>query len=75
MDSKVVTKRNGGGWTFLSNHAHVLVCLSQDPGARVRDVADAVGITERSVHLILSDLEGEGILRRIREGRRASRPR
>ena len=70
MDPKADGTRNGGGWTFLSNHAHVLVCLCRDPGARVRDVAEAVGITERSVHLILSDLEGEGILRRIREGRR-----
>jgi DNA-binding IclR family transcriptional regulator len=70
MDSKTDWKRNGGSWTFLSNHAHVLVCLCRDPGARVRDVADAVGITERSVHLILSDLESEGIVRRIREGRR-----
>jgi DNA-binding transcriptional ArsR family regulator len=57
-------------WTFLSNHAHVLVCLCRQPGARVRDVAAAVGITDRAVMLILGDLESEGIVERIREGRR-----
>ena len=64
------TRRKPDGWTFLSNHAHVLVFLCQNPRARVRDVAEAVGITERSVLLILSDLETEGIVERIREGRR-----
>ena len=58
------------GWTFLSNHAHVLVCLCRDERARVRDIADAVGITERAVQSILSDLEEEGILERERVGRR-----
>jgi len=58
------------GWTFLSNHAHVLVCLRRDPRARVRDVAEAVGITERAVLLILADLEAEGLVERVREGRR-----
>ena len=62
--------RRKGGWTFLSNHGHVLVALSRDPRARLRDVAEAVGITERAVLLILSDLESEGIVKRIREGRR-----
>jgi DNA-binding Lrp family transcriptional regulator len=57
-------------WTFLSNHAHVLVCLCADPRARVRDVAEGVGITERAVLSILADLEAEGIVERIREGRR-----
>jgi DNA-binding Lrp family transcriptional regulator len=58
------------GWTFLSNHGHVLVVLGRDPQARVRDVADRVGITERAVLLIIADLEREGIVERIREGRR-----
>jgi len=62
--------RKSGDWTFLSNHGHVLVALSRDPQSRLRDLAQAVGITERSVLLILSDLEKEGILERIREGRR-----
>ena len=60
----------GSGWTFLSNHAHVLVALGRDPRARIRDIAEAVGITERAVLMVLADLEAEGIIERIREGRR-----
>ena len=59
-------------WTFLSNHAHVLICLARDPEARLRDVADRIGITERAVLKILADLEEEGVVRRHREGRRNS---
>lgn len=57
-------------WTFLSNHTHVLVCLSADPNARQRDIADRVGITERAVSGILADLETDGYLTRERVGRR-----
>jgi uncharacterized membrane protein len=57
-------------WTFLSNHGHVLVCLAQHPDARLRDVAQAVGITERAVQKIVSDLEQAGVVAREREGRR-----
>jgi DNA-binding transcriptional ArsR family regulator len=57
-------------WTFLSNHGHVLVCLARNPDARVRDVAAAVGITERAVQNILGDLEDGGVLTRERIGRR-----
>jgi DNA-binding transcriptional ArsR family regulator len=57
-------------WTFLSNHGHVLVCLAQNPDARLRDVAQAVGITERAVQKIVSDLEEAGVVIREREGRR-----
>lgn len=57
-------------WTFLSNHAHVLVCLAQDSELRLRDVAQRVGITERAVQKIVADLEEAGILTRQREGRR-----
>lgn len=57
-------------WTFLSNHAHVLVGLQADPEARVRDLAASIGITERGVQRILGDLEAEGLLVRSREGRR-----
>ena len=59
-------------WTFLSNHAHVLVCLAQDPDARLRDVALSVGITERAVQKIVSDLEAAGVIVRERAGRRNS---
>lgn len=57
-------------WTFFSNHGHVLVCLAQNADARLRDVAQAVGITERAVQKIVSDLEAAGIVVREREGRR-----
>ena len=58
------------GWTFLSNHAHVLVCLARDPDALLRQVAADVGITERAVQQIVSDLEAAGFLTRSRVGRR-----
>ena len=64
----------GGGrdpeWTFLTNHAHVLLALARDPQCRLRDVAALVGITERSVQAIVADLEAEGYLTRTRLGRR-----
>lgn len=61
---------SGPSWTFLSNHAHVLICLARNPGAVLREVADQVGITERSVRNILDDLEDAGFVLREREGRR-----
>jgi predicted transcriptional regulator len=57
-------------WDFLTNHAHVLTCIADDPGARLRDIAAAVGITERAAHRILSELVEEGYVRRERHGRR-----
>lgn len=59
-------------WTFLTNHAHVLICLAGDPQMRLRDVAAAVGITERAVHKIVAELEASHILERERQGRRNS---
>ncbi len=56
-------------WTFFSNHAHVLVVLAQQPDVLIKDLAWEVGITERAASSILSDLEGEGYLTRVREGR------
>ena len=44
-------------WTFLTNHAHVLLCIAREPEARMRDVAQLVGITERAVQRIVADLE------------------
>jgi DNA-binding MarR family transcriptional regulator len=58
------------GWTFLTNHAHVLFCIAEDPEVRLRDVAARVGITERAVQRIVTDLEGEGYLTVSKEGRR-----
>ena len=57
-------------WTFLSNYGHVLVSLSRDPDARMRDVAEAVGITERAVQQIAHDLVEQGYLRKSKIGRR-----
>lgn len=60
----------GQEWTFLTNHAHVLIHLHAHPDARVRDLAEAVGITERSVLSILSDLREGGYVTTTRVGRR-----
>lgn len=64
------TGDNERTWTFLSNHGHVLVSISRNPELRVRDIADHVGITERSALAILGDLEDEGYITINRIGRR-----
>lgn len=58
------------GWTFFTNHAHVLIALRRDPELRQRDIAGLVGITEGAVQRILDELENGGYLRRERIGRR-----
>ena len=58
------------GWTFLTNHAHVLVCLAEEPDVRGRDIATRVGITERAAQAIVADLVADGYVTRTREGRR-----
>jgi hypothetical protein len=58
------------GWTFLTNHSHVLLCLVDDPEATVETVARRVGVTERSARRIIGDLEAAGYLARQRVGRR-----
>lgn len=62
--------RRAPTWTFLTNHAHVLICVSEDPDSRLRDIAARVGITERGAQAIVSDLEAGGYLTRTRVGRR-----
>lgn len=57
-------------WTFLTNHAHVLLCLAKNPSERIRDIAAEVGITERAVQRIISELEEDGYLEHHRDGRR-----
>jgi DNA-binding IclR family transcriptional regulator len=57
-------------WTFLTNHAHVLLCVAEEPDARVRDIADTVGVTERAAQRILTELEEAGYLTRTKDGRR-----
>ncbi len=59
-------------WTFLSNHSHVLICLAKEPYLRLRDVANRVGITERSAQRIVMELEQAGVLARCKVGRRNS---
>lgn len=57
-------------WSFLTNHAQVLLCIAKDPGARLRDIGDSVGITERAAHRIVDELAAAGYVSRTRNGRR-----
>ncbi len=57
-------------WTFLTNHAQVLVCIARDPGVRLRDIGERVGITERAAHRIVVELADAGYITRARNGRR-----
>lgn len=59
-----------GGWTFLTNHSHVLLCIADDPDVRLRDVAQKVGITERAAQRIVAELEEAGYLSHEKIGRR-----
>jgi DNA-binding IclR family transcriptional regulator len=57
-------------WTFLTNHARVLLCIAHDPGVRLRDIAASVGITERSAYGIVTDLAAAGYVVKEKDGRR-----
>jgi DNA-binding transcriptional ArsR family regulator len=70
MQSDSQAREGRAGWTFLTNHGHVLVAIARDPGIRIDDIAARVGITQRSAHKIVSDLVGAGYLDRERVGRR-----
>lgn len=59
-----------GHWTFLTNHAQVLLVVGRNPNARMRDIAEAVGITERATQRIIGDLVDGGYVTRRRVGRR-----
>jgi hypothetical protein len=61
---------DNGSWRFVTNHGHVLACIAADPGVRVRDIAATVGVTERAVGQIISELEQAGYLTKTRVGRR-----
>lgn len=67
-----MTENTTPSWTFLTNHAQVLVCVARDPGVRLRDIGDRVGITERAAHRIVVELEDAGYITRERNGRRNS---
>ncbi len=58
------------GWTFLTNHARVLLCIAHDPGVRLRDIAARLDITERSAYGIVTDLAQAGYIVKERDGRR-----
>ena len=57
-------------WSFLTNHARVLLCIARDPGVRLRELAASLGITERSAHAIVADLTVAGYLVKRKHGRR-----
>ena len=57
-------------WSFLTNHAQVLLCIADDPGIRLREIGEAVGITERAAHRIVVELADAGYISRQRNGRR-----
>ncbi len=68
--SAIAVSETTPGFTYLTNHTHVLVCVSTDPAIRLRDLANLVGITERAVQRIVMELEAVGVLKRERAGRR-----
>jgi DNA-binding IclR family transcriptional regulator len=57
-------------WSFLTNHARALVCIARDPGVRLRDIAERIGITERSAYSIVTDLVDAGYVVKEKDGRR-----
>jgi DNA-binding MarR family transcriptional regulator len=59
-----------GSWTFLTNHAKVLLCIARDPGVRLRDIAARLDITERSAYGIVTDLTEAGYIVKQKDGRR-----
>ena len=65
-----MAERDRPAWSFLTNHALVLLCISHDPGIRLRDIGDRVGITERAAHRIVGELVAAGYVARRRVGRR-----
>ena len=65
-----MAENTGPRWTFLTNHAQVLVSIARDPGIRLRDIGERVGITERAAHRIVVELADAGYITRERNGRR-----
>lgn len=70
MSSDLSTGQVDRGWQFITNHTQVLLCIARDPDARLRDIADAVGVTLGSAQRILADLVEAGYVQRERHGRR-----
>jgi MarR family len=70
-DSLLCMRQDGTpSWSFLTNHARVLLCIAHDPGIRLREIGEAVGITERAAHRIVVELAAAGYISRERNGRR-----
>jgi hypothetical protein len=69
-ETKCVNLRLVADWSFLTNHARVLLCIAHDPGARLRDIAAILGITERRAHGIINDLAEAGYVVKRKDGRR-----
>jgi hypothetical protein len=67
---RCMAQNTAPAWTFLTNHAQVLVCIARDPGVRLREIGERVGITERAAHRIVADLAAAGYITRSRNGRR-----
>jgi DNA-binding IclR family transcriptional regulator len=65
-----MSNQESRGWQFVTNHTQVLLCIARDPDVRLRDIADAVGITVGSAQRILADLIEAGFVERERHGRR-----
>lgn len=65
-----MTERSAPDWAFLTNHARVLICIAHDPGIRLRDIGEQLGITERAAHRIIAELAAAGYISRERNGRR-----
>jgi DNA-binding MarR family transcriptional regulator len=72
LENTTSTENEGRGWQFVTNHTQVLLCIARDPDVRLRDIAEAVGITVGSAQRILADLIEAGFVDRERQGRRNS---
>jgi DNA-binding MarR family transcriptional regulator len=69
-EQTLTAERSASGWAFLTNHARVLICIAHDPGVRLRDIGEDLGITERAAHRIVTELAAAGYISRTRTGRR-----
>jgi DNA-binding IclR family transcriptional regulator len=70
LEQDMSNQPGGRGWQFVTNHTQVMLCIARDPEVRLRDVAEAVGITVGSAQRILADLIQAGFVERERHGRR-----
>jgi predicted ArsR family transcriptional regulator len=70
MLSRAMPSAPRRNWTFLTNHAAVLVCIDRNAGTRIDDVAADIGISRRAAQMIVSDLAEAGYIERTRVGRR-----